>query len=121
MTGCPKQPVPGQAYRRSPAYSRKSELKGPQDERFVPQPPVESRTQTWKIYKRDVEAHGPTEGCAGCRAVMAGSAAKAGHTDECRMRMQDVIMSDDEGRARLERAPERMAGAAEPPAPQQGG
>jgi hypothetical protein len=122
ITGCPRQPVPGQAARRSPAYSRKFELSKPTDETFVPQPPAENRVRTWKIYQHDVHAHGPTEGCAGCTAVMRGSTYKAGHTAECRRRMQDLIMTDDVGRARVERAHDRIDQAANPPeAPRPGG
>ena len=59
--GCPKQPVPGQSNRRSPACSRKFEIKPTGDEQFVPQPPAMAQTRTWKIYKHDIELHGPTE------------------------------------------------------------
>ena len=121
IAGCPRQPVPGQASRRSPAYSKKFEITKPTDESFVPQPPVEGRVRTWKIYKHDIEEHGATEGCAGCRAVMRGATYKAGHTAACRLRMQDLIMSDDAGRARVERAHERRGDALAPPVGQQQG
>ena len=66
--------------------------------------------------KADVETHGPTEGCPGCQAIVRGSAQKSGHSHQCRLRMQDLIMSDDYGRARIERAAERMQQEAARPA-----
>ena len=46
MQGCPKQPMPRQANRRSPAYSRKFEIKPTGDKQFVPQPLAMAQTIT---------------------------------------------------------------------------
>ena len=73
--------------------------------------------------KGDVEKHGATEGCPGCRAVMRGATHKAPHTAECRLRMEDLVNADAYGAARIRRAMERAAvSAAEPQeTSQQGG
>ena len=45
---------------------------------------------------------------------MRGSIQEAGHSHQCRLRMQDLINNTDYGRARIERAAERAENAASP-------
>ena len=71
--------------------------------------------------KSDILEHGPTEGCPGCKAIVRGSLIRAGHTDQCRQRIYDLIHDEEYGRARIERAAARAAGAADQGAPRQGG
>ena len=63
--------------------------------------------RNWKIYKQDVLDHGPIEGCPGCRAVIRGSIAKAGHSHQCRLRMLDLLNESAHGKARIERSSAR--------------
>ena len=114
MQGTPKQPVPGQAGKRAPAFARKFEARPPVDDQFVPQQPLTANIRNWKIMKADVDTHGHTEGCAGCRTFVRGSTQKATHSHQYCLRMRDLIMSDDYGRAKIERATERMAETARP-------
>ena len=91
MSGSPKQTVPGQAYRRIPAYSKKFSSDRPEGE-YVEQPtPSMPITRNWKFYKRDIDEHGPTEGCPGCRAIIKGLSTRAAHTPECRIRLQSLL------------------------------
>ena len=56
IAGSPKAPVPGQAYRRVPAFAK--QFSRADEGEYVPQPtPVMPNIRTWKIYKRDVEEH----------------------------------------------------------------
>ena len=68
MQGSPKEPIPGSAAHRAPAYSRRYRLDANQDEQFVrQQKPDEVPVRDFKIYKEDALKHGATEGCPGCR------------------------------------------------------
>lgn len=123
MEGCSKQPVPNQAYKRAPTYSRRFGVAADETQ-YVPQPaPVIPVIGNFKIYREDVITHGPTEGCPGCNAVIRGHAFKAEHTPECRVRFQDILSQDEYVKARIERATARAAAAAAQPheASQQGG
>ena len=113
IAGSPKQPVPGQANRRSPAYSRRAGSSAAAGE-FVRQPmPEQPIIRNWKIYRRDIEEHGGTPGCPGCRAVTHGMSGHAPHTALCRERIQGLIMETEEGRGRIDRAAERATAGAE--------
>ena len=68
--GSPKQPVPGQASSRYPAYSKRFEARPPKDISFVQQEPMERQIRDWKIFKKDVDNYGPTDGCPGCKAIV---------------------------------------------------
>ena len=93
LAGSPRQPVPGQASRRTPAYSRRHNPAPPADEQPRPQPrdPRQQFVRKWKIYRDDVLDAGPTPGCAGCRAIMRGLDTRAGHTQQCRDRIEEAI------------------------------
>ena len=59
IRGTPKQPVPGQAYNRSPAYSRKHGMPPRNDDVFVKQPdPERMDLRNWRITKQNVLDHG---------------------------------------------------------------
>ena len=122
MRGSPKQHVPGQAYDRSPAFSRKSGNQERRDGLYAPQDPdVIPGVRDWKIYKKDIEMHGPSDGCAGCKAIVTGSLSKQPHTINCRRRLQELIMETEEGRMRVQRAAQRVEGAANHPDDRQQG
>ena len=60
------------------------------------------------IYKKDVEEHGATEGCPGCKALMNPfSRYRAKHTDECKERMEKAMMKTHEGAMRVIRSIDR--------------
>ena len=65
-------------------------------------------TRNVRILNSDVKKHGPTTGCAGCRAAVANKNWRSAHTAECRTRMQALMMTDDDGRRRVELAAENM-------------
>ena len=53
MRGTPKAPVPGQAYNRYPAFSRKYGMKGKPDELFIAQPAPEATSiRNWHEHAR---------------------------------------------------------------------
>ena len=107
IKGHPSAPVPGQSYRRTPAFSKRFEGEHPQSSRFVPQPEPEVPTsRNWRITKDDVFNLKPTDGCAGCRAVVKKTTQKP-HSQECRTRMEGLLMETEEGRDRIARAMER--------------
>eukprot|EP00971_Amphidinium_carterae_P097492 1929133-Amphidinium_carterae.1 len=55
---------------------------------------------------KELAKHGLTPGCPGCEAVREGRVA-VGHTAGCRKRIEDLMIEDEEGRARLELAVKR--------------
>ena len=50
-----------------------------------------------KLYvkARDIETHGPTGGCQGCKS-MANSRSRQAHTDSCRRRFEELLGEDDD-------------------------
>ena len=115
IVGTPATPVPGVAGRKVPTYAKKFSTKDPEKKPSDFMPPEETeapRARTWKILKEDIigkDGIGPTPGCPGCRALERGVSWKAGHTPECRLRVERHLTTTEEGRARLARADERLA------------
>ena len=60
------------------------------------------RVYRLRLKKQDFVAHGFTEGCPGCQAIIAGTTAK-GHTEACRSRMESALKTTEDGRQRRER------------------
>ena len=107
LKGSPAHPVPGAQGRRVPAYAKKFEEETKESAVFIPVSEQEQEVRAAYIYKEDINKHGPTPGCAGCRAVTAGSKYRAKHNIECRKRFEEIISQDEEGKKRLAAANER--------------
>ena len=82
---------------------------------LLPDPPMDlpPRMRTRRTYIRRVEVgkYGPTRGCPGCQKVMSGavpSCIVATHNDECRERMEKLMMQDLEGADRVVRTKTRI-------------
>ena len=58
----------------------------------------------------DFMAHGTSDRCPGCRALVSGGRAQ-GHTDECRIRVEGELSKTEEGKARLRAAASRVGDA----------
>ncbi len=89
--GSPADPVPGTPGRRIPAFAKKFQADGSERATFIPMVEPEREVRVAYIYKSDVEEHGPTPRCPGCRAAMTGSKCRAKHTDECRRRFEEIL------------------------------
>ena len=59
------------------------------------------------VPKSDIAKFGYTPCCPGCIAQIEGSAARS-HNEECRLRIQRKLMETDEGKARVQKAKERV-------------
>ena len=73
--------------------------------------PPRMRTRGMYIRRMVVEKYGPTTGCPGCQKVMSGavpSCIVATHHDECRERMEKLMMQDPEGADGVVRTKTRM-------------
>ena len=55
-------------------------------------------------------AHGTSDNCPGCRALVSGGRAQ-GHTEECRIRVENELTKTEEGKARLHAAAVRVGDA----------
>ena len=55
---------------------------------------VDAEPRTFGIKRSDFEHHGYTRGCAGCKAILRGTARQK-HSDGCRRRMEDAMRDDD--------------------------
>ena len=110
ISGSPKEPVPGVGSTRIPAFARKFELPKSANE-FVQVPMPEVEVRAAYIYRGDLETHGATPGCPGCRALLDNNRFRAKHTAECRIRLEELISQSEAGKARLERASSRMTHA----------
>ena len=80
-------------------------------------------SQELEDLQKDIDEHGATDGCLGCRAIVRGLASRAGHSPACRARLKEFMMQTEEGSARVARASERATRDPEPPssAAQEGG
>ena len=72
---------------------------------------VAEEMQDGKVYRlrlrrEDFFHHGFTEGCQGCKALLAGSPTR-GHSELCRARMEKEIEKDSDGKARKEKQEEK--------------
>ena len=59
------------------------------------------------LKQSDFMAHGTSDRCPGCRALVSGGRAQ-GHTEECRIRVEGKIRKTEEGKARLRAAASRV-------------
>ena len=59
------------------------------------------------LKQSDFTAHGTSDRCPGCRAVVSGGRAQ-GHTEECRIRVLGEIKKTEEVKARLRAAASRV-------------
>ena len=71
------------------------------------------RHRDFRITKRMVESHEPTEGCPGCNAAMR-PGTRGNHTRECRLRFEEILSRTEAGRVRIHQRDVRH-GLAEPP------
>ena len=58
----------------------------------------------------DFKAHGTSDRCPGCRALVSGGRAQ-GHTEECRIRVEGELRKTEEGKARFRAAVSRVGDA----------
>ena len=73
--------------------------------------PPRMRTRRMYIRRMEVEKYGPTRGCPGCQKVMSGAVPLCivgTHNDECRERMEKLMMQDPEGADRVVRTKTRI-------------
>ena len=110
MTGTPADPVPGSGNRRIPAFAKKHVDESSEKAVFTPMPEVDIEPRRAKIQKVDVEEHGPSERCPGCRAVQLGKP-KAPHTDNCRKRFESILSQSEKGKKRFDAATQRRLDA----------
>ena len=62
------------------------------------------------LKQRDFMAHGTSDRCPGCRALVSGGRAQ-GHTEECRIRVEGELRKTEEGKAHLRAAASRVGDA----------
>ena len=55
------------------------------------------------LKQRDFMAHGTSDHCPGCRALVSGGRAQD-HTEECRTRVEGELRKTEEGKAHLQAA-----------------
>ena len=110
IVGTPAEPVPGAANRRITAFAKMHQLEPAEKVVYVPMFETEVEPRRAKVQKTDVDEHGPTEKCPGCRAHTTGKY-RAKHTDECRKRFETILSESVRGKRRFEAAAERRLNA----------
>ena len=85
---------------------------GPDREAAVPR---ELTRRRLKFAKGDFETHGYTAGCPGCLFYETGIGTRAGHTEECRARMEEAIATTEAGARRVAASRSRTHGGFLPP------
>ena len=114
IKGSPKEPVPGSGSSRLIAYSKHRSDHEVRQPGYLParSENEEPEVRANYIFKRDVEKHGATAGCPGCRALAnPNSKFRAKHSPECRRRMEEALKQTEEGAKRVQRADERITNA----------
>ena len=86
-------------------------------------PPVPEFRQVRRapLRRTDFEQFGYTDNCPGCANARAGRKQAVDHSEQCRSRMEAILMTTTEGHERLERARDRFAQAAKEPGVEEGG
>ena len=79
IEGSPEEQIPGMSGRRIPAYAKKYQQEPAEKAVYVPAQDPEVDPRKAKVQKTDVDEHGPTEKCLGCRAHVTGKY-RARHT-----------------------------------------
>ena len=69
-----------------------------------------SKTIPLYLKQSDFMAHGTSDRCPGCRALISGGRAQ-GHTEECRIRVEGEVRKTEEREARLRAAASRVGDA----------
>ena len=111
IVGTPGEPVPGVSNRRIAAFAKRSPETGTTEKTvFVPMPEPDPDIRAAHITKDDLETHGGTERCPGCRALATGRY-RAKHTAECRKRFEPLLTQTDSGKRRVEAAHNRKMDA----------
>ena len=75
----------------------------------VVQPPAEVVPRRMMLRRGDFERHGYTAGCPGCLHYQIEGSARAGHTEECRKRIEEAIAASDDGATRVEQSRSKMS------------
>ena len=109
IRGSPKEPRPGSNSSKIPVFV-KYDADGPRaDKRFEPRPAAHADPRQMYIYKKDIEKHGPTGGCAACSSMeKRGHSRGYAHSSECRLRFEELVKESESGRRRLDRADTRL-------------
>ena len=110
IKGSPEEPIPGMSGRRILAYAKKYQQEPAEKVAYVPAQDAEVDPRKAKVQTTDVDEHGPTEKCPGCRAHVNGKY-RSKHTDECRQRFERILSQTAKGRQRFEAATERRLNA----------
>ena len=91
IKGSPMEPVPGSGSSIITAFAKTKERTDTPEVKYAP--PMdkdEPEVRTVYIFKRDIDKHGRTERCPGCRAAMNPSSSfRAKHTPESRSRFEE--------------------------------
>lgn len=113
IKGSPKEPVPGSGTSKMVAFSKHRDEPNVQKMEYMPvENKEEPEVRVTYIFKKDIEKHGATEGCPGCRALMnPHNKFRAKHTPECRQRLEEALRGTEEGAQRVKRAEDRMNSA----------
>ena len=84
LFGTPAEPIPGSGDRKLIAYAKKRPEKAAGLQAYIPMPdaPDDAEPRAANIIQRDVETHGGSERCPGCRAAKTCAKLKAKHTHE---------------------------------------
>ena len=99
--------MPGASSRRIIAFAKRNPEIGKTGETiFVPMQEPDPDIRAAHITKEDLETHGGTERCPGCRALATGKY-RAKHTLECRKRFEPLLTQTESGKRRVESAHNR--------------
>ena len=100
IIGDPENPVPGQHSGRPPTFSKEESAVNSAPtviQHQMPPPTPEVQARGLYVRRGDVKTHGPTEKCAGCRAVMTDGETRT-HSHACRARFEAILVKEESTR-----------------------
>ena len=111
ITGSLEVPIPGMSGRCIPAHAKQYQQTQSEQAVHLHMQDPDGDPRKAKVHTIDVDEHGPTEQCPGCRAPVNGKYRRF-HTDKCRRRFKRNMLQAEKRRRRFEAATERRLNAA---------
>ena len=108
IKGSPAEPIPGSGSRHITAFAKKAQDETSKDAVYIPapEPTEEPEVRAAKVCKQDVETHGGSERCPGCKALKHGTY-RAKNIPECRQRFERILQQYARAKQRFDKAHER--------------
>ena len=108
ITGTPTSPSSRTSATSMSPYVKPEDMEeNTHREEIAPAPDAVPEVRSFFIYRKDLDEHGHTDGCKGCRGVVRGCRGR--HSEECRQSFAVMFKGDPRRRRKIDDAEERKA------------